>query len=109
MVPSFRSLALYGWALAASVGLLSPVSVVGRLLAEHTELTKLRATHREEGGDGEVGDPVERLADGHERVLGVDGHDLGDDEALDVADAHREADDDHDHREDLCNGRVTEA
>ena len=55
----------------------------------------------EECGDDEVGEPVERLADRHQSVLRVDGHDLRDDETFDVAHADREADDDEHHRDDL--------
>mmetsp|Transcript_71588 Transcript_71588/g.141947 ORF Transcript_71588/g.141947 Transcript_71588/m.141947 type:complete len:262 (-) Transcript_71588:333-1118(-) len=55
----------------------------------------------EESADSQIGDPVERLADGHERVLGVDWHDLRDEEPFHVADTNSERDDDHHHREDL--------
>eukprot|EP00965_Chrysotila_dentata_P077939 2570708-Pleurochrysis_carterae.AAC.2 len=61
---------------------------------------------REEGRDGQVGDPVEGLADGHERVLRIDGHDLRDDEALHVAHANREGDDDQHHRHHLTTHEV---
>ena len=55
----------------------------------------------EEGGDEEVGDPIEGLPNRGERILGVDGHDLGNKEALDVPDSDSERDDDQHHRHNL--------
>mmetsp|Transcript_7441 Transcript_7441/g.17489 ORF Transcript_7441/g.17489 Transcript_7441/m.17489 type:complete len:217 (+) Transcript_7441:74-724(+) len=66
--------------------------------AERTE------DEREGGRHHQVGDPVERLPDARQRVLGVHGHDLRDDEALDVAHAHGEGDDRQHHRHNLRAG-----